>query len=249
MITNQETNSHRKIARIVGMLFLAGMIIGMAGHILMMVILAAPDPLANVAANSMLLAVAAILMLLPCAWDAAHGVVMFPVLKKHSEGLAVGYLAFRIIDAVFLAISVVFVLLQITLSSEYVKAGASDTSNLQALSTLSVEGNLYAYNIAMSFLGVAGLILCYTFYRTKLVPRFVAGWGLVGYAVILTGCVLEILGFGLTSMHVIPGGLWEVFIGVWLITKGFSSSAKLSQPASTGNSAELRVPNFDPAKA
>jgi hypothetical protein len=80
---------------------------------------------------------------------------MFPVLKQHSERIAVGYLGFRIVDAVFLAIMALFVLVQIPLSSEYLKAGASDTSYLQALSTVSVQANLYAYHIAMTFLGIA----------------------------------------------------------------------------------------------
>jgi hypothetical protein len=65
-------------------------------------------------------------------------------------------------------------------------------------------------------------MLCYLFYKTQLVPRFLGVWGLIGYATILGGSVLEILGFNLNSIHTIPGGLWELFIGVWLIAKGFS---------------------------
>jgi Domain of unknown function (DUF4386) len=194
----------------------------------------------------MLLAIAALLMLLPCIWDVAHGVLMFPVLKRYSEGMAAGYLAFRIFDAVFLAISILFVLLQIPLASEFVKAGIADTTNLQALSMLSIQANLYAYNIAMTFLGVAGLTLCFMFYRTKLVPRPLAVWGLVGYATILIGSVLEVLGFGLSSIHTLPGGLWEMFIGFWLVIKGFSSSAIVPQAARTGNPAQPLVPVLDP---
>nr|MBA3388000.1 DUF4386 domain-containing protein [Rubrobacter sp.] len=104
-------------------------------------------------------------------------------------------------------------------------AGASDASYLQALSTVFMQAQLDAYNIAMTTLGISGLILCYSFYRTKLVPRLVAVWGLVGYATILCGSVLEVLGFDLLSIHAIPGGLWEMFIGVWLIAKGFNPSA------------------------
>jgi hypothetical protein len=82
----------------------------------------------------------------------------------------------RCFDAVFLAIMALFVLLQIPLGSEYLKAGAPDASYLQALSSLSAQAQLYAYNIAMTFLGIAGLILCYALYRAKLVPRFLAVW-------------------------------------------------------------------------
>jgi hypothetical protein len=49
-------------------------------------------------------------------------------------------------------------------------------------------------------------------------------WGLVGYAVILCGSVLEIMGFNLNLLHTLPAGLWEIFVGVWLIVKGFNAS-------------------------
>jgi hypothetical protein len=54
-------------------------------------------------------------------------------------------------------------------------------------------------------------------------------WGLVGYATILCGSVLEVLGFNLLTIHAIPGGLWEMFIGVWLIVKGFNPTAFASE--------------------
>jgi hypothetical protein len=79
-------------------------------------------------------------------------------------------------------------------------------------------------NIGMLTVGFAGLMLCYLLYKTQLLPRFLGVWGLFGYAVILGGSVLELLGFNLNSIHTIPGGLWELFIGVWLIGKGFSAS-------------------------
>jgi hypothetical protein len=155
--------------------------------------------------------------------DAAHGVLMFPVLKPHSERIAVGYLAARILDAMFIAIMVLFILIQIPLGSEFLKAAAPDAIYLQALSTVLVQANQYAYQIGMSTLGVSGLMLCYTLYRATLVPRWLAVWGLVGYAIIFVGMVSEITGSGLGLASSIPGGLWEVFVGVWLIVKGFNS--------------------------
>jgi hypothetical protein len=96
-----------------------------------------------------------------------------------------------------------------------------------------MQAQLDAYNIAMLTLGISGLILCYSFYKSKLVPRFLAVWGLVGYAVILGGSVVEVFGFNLQVIHAIPGGLWEVFIGVWLIVKGFNPSAFASDSDTT----------------
>src|SRR4028118_393399 len=234
MTTNEKTNTYRTTARIVGAMYLGGFVVGIGGIVLIQSVLGAPDHLATLPANSMLLAIAAVLWLMAAAGDAAHGVLMFPVLKQqHNERIAVGYLGFRIMDGLIIAIMVLFVLIQIPIGSEYVNAGASDASYLQALSNVFMQAQLDAYNIAMITLGISGLILCYSFYRSKLVPRLLAVWGLVGYAVILGGSVLEVLGFNLLSIHAIPGGLWEVFIGVWLIVKGFNPSAFASDPDTT----------------
>ena len=174
-------NTYRTTARIVGAMYLAGFVVGITGIVLIQSILGAPDHLAALPANSMLLAFAAVLWLMAAAWDAAHGVLMFPILKQHnSERIAVGYLGFRIMDALLIAIMVLFILVQIPIGSEYLNAGASDASYLQTLSTVFMQAQLDAYNIAMITLGISGLILCYAFYKSKLIPRLLAVWGLVG---------------------------------------------------------------------
>jgi len=225
-------NNFRTTARIVGVLYLAGMVVGIAGNLFIQSILGAPDHLSTIAASGMLLALGAVLWLFTVAGDAAHGILMFPVLRPHSERAAVGYLGTRIIDATFIAVMALLILIQIPIGIEYLNAGSSDTSYLQALSAVLTQANLYAYEFAMITVGVAGLILSFMFYRTQLVPRFLAIWGLIGYAILLLGSVLQVLGLNLNSIHAIPGGLWELFIGVWLIAKGFSTSSQIpSEPS------------------
>lgn len=236
-------NNYRTTARIVGVLYLAGMVVGIAGNMLIGSILGATDHLSTIAANSALLAMGALLWLSTVAGDAAHGILMFPVLKPHSERSAVGYLGARVIDATFIAVMALLILVQIPVGVEYLNAGSSDTSYLQALSTVLTAANLYAYEFAMITVGVAGLILSFMFYRTQLVPRFLAIWGLIGYAVLLLGSVLQVLGLNLNSIHAIPGGLWELFIGVWLIAKGFSTSCQLpSEPTISARTPVLTSP-------
>jgi hypothetical protein len=203
------------------------MVVGVGGNILILSILGASDPLAAVGASKMLLAFGALLWLTAVAGDAAHGILMFPVLKRFSERIAFGYFGARIMDAVFVGIMVLLILFQIPLANEYLKTGASET--LQSLSAVFNQAQLYAYHFGMLTVGFAGLMLNYLFFKTQLLPRVLAVWGMVGYAVILGGSVLEVAGFNLNSMHAIPGGLWEVFIGVWLIVKGFSPSPALSE--------------------
>jgi hypothetical protein len=224
-------NNYRTTARIVGVIYLAGMVVGIGGNLFIQSILGAPDHLSTIAASSTLLAIGAVLWLGTVAGDAAHGILMFPVLKPHSERAAVGYLGTRIIDATFIAIMALLIVAQIPVGIEYLKAGSSDTSYLQALSSVLTKANLYAYEFAMITVGVAGLILCSMFYRARLVPRLLAVWGIIGYAILLVGSVVQVLGLNLSSIHAIPGGLWELFIGVWLIAKGFSNSSHLpSEP-------------------
>ena len=105
-------DSYRTTARIVGILYLAGMVVGVGGNILIQSILAAPDHLAAVTQNGLSLAIGAMLILMAGLWDAAHGILMFPILKQHHERIALGYLAARIVDAVFIAVMVLFVLLR-----------------------------------------------------------------------------------------------------------------------------------------
>jgi hypothetical protein len=225
MTPEGEMNNYKTTARVVGMVYLAGFVAGIAGNTLIQTILGAPNHLSTVSAHSITLAIGALLWLMAVAGDVAHGVLMFPILKRHNERTAVGYLAFRIVDAVFIAVMVLFILLQIPLGDEYLKAATADAHHFQTLSTLFEQASQFAYDIAMSTLGIAGLILCYSFYRTTLIPRWVATWGFVGYAIIFCGMISEMMGSGLGLLSSIPGGLWEVFVGVWLIVKGFNHSA------------------------
>jgi hypothetical protein len=225
-------NFYRTTAAIVGAVYLAGLAVYITGSGLVQSILGAPDHLSIVPANSVLLAIGAMLMLMSAVGDAAHGVLMFPVLKRHNERLALGYFAARIIDAGLIALGILLILVQIPLGREYL-AGVADASSLQALSTLAEQAHLYTYDLGMIAVGFAGLMLCYTFFWAQLLPRPLAIWGLVGYGLLLGGMVSEVLGSGLGLAFSIPGGLWELFIGVWLIVKGFKSPAMASESATT----------------
>jgi uncharacterized protein DUF4386 len=236
-------NNYRTTARAVGVVFLAGMAVYLVGNaVLVQPILAAPDRLAAVAAASVPLAIGAVLMLMAAVGDTLHGILMLPVLRRRNERLAFGYFGARIIDAVLIALGIVFLLLQIPLAREYANAGAAESAPLQALSTLSLEAHQYSYEIGMIAVGFAGLMLCTVFYRAKLVPQLVAIWGLIGYAILLSGSVLTVLGFHLALIHTIPGGLWELFIGVWLIAKGFNSPSRLSSEHPTSSTTPVVTP-------
>lgn len=233
MTAKAAMKPYRTTASIVGVMYLAGFVVGIGGDTLIQSVLGAPNYLTTVSAHSMTVIIGALLWLMAVIGDAAHGVLMFPILKPHNERIAVGYLAARIMDALFIAIMVLFVLLQIPVGNEYLNAAAPAASYLQTLSTVLTQAKLYAYQMGMSTLGISGLMLCYTLYKAKLVPRWLAVWGLAGYAIIFCGMVSDMMGSGLGLVSSYPGGLWEMFIGVWLIVKGFNAPASAPEAVKT----------------
>ncbi len=74
----------------------------------------------------------------------------------------------------------------------------------------------------MMVLGLSSLLFCYALYRYRLLPRWMALWGLVGYALLGTGAVLEICGMTIGLLLSIPGGLFELVLGIWLLVRGFN---------------------------
>lgn len=221
-----KVNTYRTTAKVVGALYILGFVVGIAGSML-----GTPGQLETVSARSMMIAIGALLWVSAAAGDAAHGIMMFPILKQKNERIALGYFGARIVEAAVIAVSALFILLQIPLGAEFLKASASETSYLQSLSGLFAQSQAYSYQIGMVTLGMAGLTLCYGFYRAKLVPQFFVIWGFLGYVSFLGGSMLEILGFNLQLLHTLPGGLWEISIGVWLIAKGFNSTPFVSEAA------------------
>lgn len=215
----------RRTARVVGFLFLAAMLTYGPGSGITASILGAPDSLANVAANRTTFTLGAALMLVNSAVVVAIGVLLFPTLKRHNERIALGYYASRVFEAVLLTLGVVGLLSLTTVSEEYLRTGAADAAHLEALGALAVQINDVAYQVAMAALGLGSLFFCFLLYQTRLVPRTLAVWGFAGYAVFLTGALLEIFGFGVGLLLSVPGGLFEVCFGIWLMVKGFAPSA------------------------
>ncbi|HEX8508842.1 MAG TPA: DUF4386 domain-containing protein [Propionibacteriaceae bacterium] len=195
-------------------------------------IAAAPESLSRISGSTAFTA-SAVLMLVNSALVIGIGALMFPILKRHSQVVAVGYLATRVFEGIILAVGVVSLLSLVTVSRAYTKAGGLDASYFATLGVLASGGNFLAYSVAMAGLGVGSIFFCFLMYRSTLVPGFVAIWGVVGYAIFAAGCLLELVGLaGAGLVASVPGGLFEVFFGIWLIVKGFNRSAVTDGAAS-----------------
>jgi hypothetical protein len=227
-------NTHRKTAIIVGVLFIIATVAGILS-LSAEAIIDAPDYLINVSANGNQIIIGALLILIMGVAIAPIPVMLFPILKKHNEALALGYVVFRLLEVVTDFVVMLSWLLLLTLSQEYVKAVAPDVSYFQTFGTLLLATGNWNSVIMTIVFSLSVLILNYILYKSKLIPRWLSGWGLIGGTLFLASGFLPLFGHGARSMIYIllnvPGGVYEMVFAVWLIAKGFNSSAIASLSA------------------
>ena len=132
-------NSNRKTAIIVGVLFIISTVAGILSAVFLEPILNAPDYLINVSANENQVIIGALLELICAGAFLCITVMMFPILKKYNENIALGYVVARILEAVPFVVGVISLLSLLTLSQEYVQAGAPDAPHYLPLGTLLLE--------------------------------------------------------------------------------------------------------------
>ena len=169
-------------------------------------------------------------------------VFLFPILRRHNEALALGYVGFRFLEAVLLIVIEIDMLSLINVSREYLNEGGLDVSYLQNMGSWTRSWNDWAFSIYVVVFTLGALMLYSVLYKSKLVPRFISAWGLIAAAVLLTGSVLvmvdvftEISESGLELILVTPIAVNEMVLAIWLIVKGFDSSAVSSLSVKAGS--------------
>jgi uncharacterized protein DUF4386 len=162
-------------------------------------------------------------------------VVLWPVLKRVNEILALGYVTARVVECVFIAVGILSLLSVVALRQDLAGAAGADADSLVAVGQALVAVHGWTFVLGPGFVvGVGnGLILGYLMYRSALVPRRMAMLGLVGGPLIIASGAAVVLGVieagGVwQSIAAIPEFLWELSLGIWLIVKGFNPSALAS---------------------
>jgi hypothetical protein len=238
-------NTYRNTAIVVGVLYIIGTVAGVLSVVVTGPILGASDYLANVAANPNQLTTGALLVLLMGLPLAMVPVMLFPIFRKINEVLAVGYVVFRgaLETATYIA-SVIPWLFLLIVCREYAAAGAPDASYFQVLGSVLKEGKDSITPILVIVFSLGALMLYYLLYRSKLIPRWISGWGVIAILLHLpTGFLIMFqldTAFSPLNMAMnLPIGLQEMVMAVWLIAKGFSPSAIASLSAKTATNAPL----------
>ena len=199
-------------------------------------ILDAPDYLISASASGNQLIIGALFELIGAFAAVSIAIWLYPVLKRYNEGLALGAVGFRLIEGMLYVLAAVVMLSILTLSQEYVRAGTPDASLFQASGTSLLAVRDWAGQLSVLAFTPAALMYYCVFYQSRLIPRWLSGWGLIAAALCLSAALLSMFGLIVAMATVflilnLPIAVQEMVLAIWLIVKGFNSSAIASLSA------------------
>jgi hypothetical protein len=175
-------------------------------------------------------------------------VVLYPVARRVSETVALGYVAARIMESVFAAIGIMSMLSVVSVASALGAARGSDATALTAQGNSLVHTYEWAFEWGPGLVaGIGnGLMVGYLMYRSGLVPRRMALLGLIGGSVLILNFVLILTGAykngeGPSGLLTIPEAAWELFLGIYCAWKGFRASSRAAEPETTVTPAAVAV--------
>jgi Domain of unknown function (DUF4386) len=234
-------SANRRTASLVGVLFIVGTVMGVLSLVLTAPVLDDPGNLVKVAVNANAMILGAFCVLVMGLALAMVPLALFPLLKRYDERLAIGYVVFRGGLETVTALGVVASwLLLVTLSQEYVRAGAPAGPDFQAMNALVRKAAEISANAMAVVFPVGAMMLYAVLYQSKLIPRWLSVWGMI--AVVLNLVSTGVLGLAnlidssspVQTAANLPIFLQEMVMAAWLIVKGFSAPAASGVIAKTG---------------
>ncbi len=242
--TTQNVDSFRKIAIIVGILFLVALFVNLIASGILDPILTVPDYLALAYPNQTKIIVGNLLNIIAAVAMIFIPIVLYPVAQKYNKNLAQKYIVFRFLEGILFIYMAIKSLTLINLSNAYINAGAQNASYIQALGD-SIQSEIHwAMIIYISVYILGAMIFYYLLYKSKLVPRFLSLWGLLAAILMFIGISLAIFSLGIfADMPLMKGMVYfappialnELVLSIWLMVKGFNSPAVASAPTQTNN--------------
>jgi hypothetical protein len=221
---DKKMDFYRKTAIIVGALFIIATASTMVSIVFMGSSIEGHDYLEKIADNENRIILSVVFWIILAISVAGIGFFMYPILKKYHEGLAQGYVVFRLIETILILISAICLQSLLTLGQEFVKM---DTTNLGYYDPSGIVLKAvfdWSFIIGtMIFLGLGGLILYYIVYKLKLVPSWLSLWGLIGAACVFLYGLISLFDYD-PAILAAPIAVQEMVFAIWIIVKGFDTS-------------------------
>lgn len=234
MKTNMASST--KTARIVGILFIAATAASIIGSAFINPILDNANYLTQLTEQQNRLITGALFQFIAAFASAGIAISLYSVLKQHSEGLALGAVSFRLIEGVFYLVGALCLLALLPLSHQLLSAGTQDTSTFQAIGHLLLAvSDLAGFVLGVLAFCLGGMMYYIVFYQARLVPRWLSVWGMVALVLLLAAMFLTLFDgepysvSGNLLFLALPIALQEMVLALWLIIKGFNTSAPTSE--------------------
>jgi len=229
MSTQEKTNPYKKNAIAIGILFIIATAFLFVGDSFYGPVLDTPDYL-QVAYPNRISAVIGMLIEFSCILAIPLiPVFAYPVLRKHSETLALAYVVFRLFEAVLFVLVDITKLALIKVSQLYLAAESSNAAMIESIGATIQGWNEWAWVFYVLIFGFGALIFYFALYQSKLLPRWISIWGLIAIVMMMASALLAMFAVKLPDaifgLLVIPIGVQEMVMALWLIVKGFNSAA------------------------
>ncbi|AFM11655.1 DUF4386 domain-containing protein [Turneriella parva] len=202
--------SERSRQRIAGTLFLCAFLAYGIGTSLVAPLIDAGNATAVLLGARGQLIVGCAMMLSNSVVVIAIGLLLRPALASANARTANTYVTARVFEGLALAVGA-FALMSLAFPGD-----ALSLSHVASAKRI----NFIGYQSGMLALGLGSLPFCLLLFQQRFVPRWLALWGLLGYAIFATGALLELFGLPYGIALSVPGGLFELVFGVWLIIRG-----------------------------
>ena len=224
-------NKDRTTTIIVGILFIACTATTILSMTLLNPILDDPDYLTRLSSNGNLVMVGALVEFIWAATAMGIAIWLYPILKRYNEALALGSVVFRVVEGVLVFVGTLGLLSLLTLSQESMVAGAPGVASFQTvgLTLLAIRHWTLDGMVLIAFC-VGALLYYWVFYQSRIIPRWLSGWGFIGAALSLAVSLYSLFnpGFVVSWVHTLlnaPIAFQEMVLAVWLIVKGFNSES------------------------
>lgn len=219
-------SSTRSTAVVAGVFFVVAAVAAIAAKLLWLPVLGDPDYVLGAGADTSVL-LGVLIEFVTAVAVAGTAVALHPVVKRHHHGVAVGYLAGRVLEAATILVGLAGVLAIVTLRQDHAAASGPDDGAL-----IAVQESLVALHDAMFLLGpgliigINSLLLAYLMFRSGLVPRWIAVVGLVGGPLVFLSSTAVLFGLYeqvsvFAGLGAFPVFLWEMSLAGYLILEGF----------------------------
>jgi hypothetical protein len=232
--------SYRGHAVAVGVLFIVCSVASILSILPLGSSVGTPADFAMLAANDNQVVLTALIEFVWAATGMGIAIGLYPVLRRRNRALALGSVAARVVEGVFVLVGTLSLLALLTLSHEAVAAGSAGAASFQATGDALVAVRDWVHGfVALLPFGIGALMYYYVLYRSRFIPRWLSGWGLVAIVLSLVATVYAgfTQEFGFTTLNSvlsIPIGVQEMVLAVWLIVKGFDRSALAAGDAIQG---------------